>query len=45
MWYLEQEDFQAVSRADGEIETTQEHIQDWLELNVGDSGVQLLVCL
>jgi predicted DsbA family dithiol-disulfide isomerase len=30
---LEQEEFQAVLRAAGETETTQENIQDWLELD------------
>jgi hypothetical protein len=29
---VEQEDFQAVLRAAGETETTQENIQDWFEL-------------
>jgi Ca2+-binding EF-hand superfamily protein len=29
-------------RAAGEIETTQENIQDWLELDVGDPGFQFL---
>jgi hypothetical protein len=29
-------------RAAGETETTQENIQDWLELDEGDLGVQLL---
>jgi hypothetical protein len=33
---LEQEDFQTVLRAAGEAETTQENIQDWLELDEGD---------
>jgi hypothetical protein len=31
-----------VLRAAGEIETTQEYIQDWLELDEGDPGFQLL---
>jgi hypothetical protein len=31
-----------VLRAPGETETTQENIQDWLELGEGDPGVQLL---
>jgi hypothetical protein len=31
-----------VLRAAGEIETTQENIQDWLELGEGDPGFQLL---
>jgi hypothetical protein len=39
---LEQEDFQTVLRAAGETETTQEDIQDWLELDEGDPGFQLL---
>jgi hypothetical protein len=29
-------------RAVGETETTQENIQDWLELDEGDPGFQLL---
>jgi hypothetical protein len=29
-------------RATGETETKQENIQDWLELDEGDPGVQLL---
>jgi hypothetical protein len=33
---LEQEDFQAVLRAAGETETTQQNIQDWLQLDEGD---------
>jgi uncharacterized protein YehS (DUF1456 family) len=40
---LEQEDFQTVLRAAGETETTQENIQDWLELDEGDPGFQLLI--
>jgi hypothetical protein len=39
---FEQEDFQTVLRAAGETETTQENIQDWLELDEGDPGFQLL---
>jgi uncharacterized protein YehS (DUF1456 family) len=31
-----------VLRAAGETETTQEDIQDWLELDEGDPGFQLL---
>jgi hypothetical protein len=31
-----------VLRAAGETETTQENIQDWLELDGGDPGLQLL---
>jgi hypothetical protein len=31
-----------VLRAAGETETTQENIQDWLELDKGDPGFQLL---
>jgi hypothetical protein len=31
-----------VFRAAGETETTQENIQDWLELNEGDPEFQLL---
>jgi hypothetical protein len=31
-----------VLRAAGETETTQENIQDWLELDEGDHGFQLL---
>jgi hypothetical protein len=31
--------------AAGETETTQENIQDWLELDEGDPGFQLLVFL
>jgi hypothetical protein len=34
-----------VLRAAGETETTQENIQDWLELDEGDRGFQLLVLL
>jgi hypothetical protein len=37
----EQEDFQTVLRAAGETETTQEYIQDWLELDEGTPGFQL----
>jgi hypothetical protein len=36
-------DFQTVLRAAGETETTQENIQDWLELDEEDSGFHLLV--
>jgi hypothetical protein len=32
-----------VLRAAGETETTQENIQDWLQLDEGDSGFQLLM--
>jgi hypothetical protein len=31
-----------VLRAAGETETSQENIQDWLQLDEGDSGFQLL---
>jgi hypothetical protein len=31
-----------VLRAAGETETTQENIEDWLELDEGDPGFQLL---
>jgi hypothetical protein len=31
-----------VLRAVGETETTQENIQDWLQLDEGDPGLQLL---
>jgi hypothetical protein len=31
-----------VLRAAGETETTQENIQDWLEVDEGDPGFQLL---
>jgi hypothetical protein len=31
-----------VLRAAGEIETTRENIQDWIELDEGDFGFQLL---
>jgi uncharacterized protein YehS (DUF1456 family) len=31
-----------VLRAAGEIETTQEKIKDWLQLDEGDPGFQLL---
>jgi hypothetical protein len=37
-----QEDFQTVLRAVGKTETTQENIQDWLELDEGDPGFQRL---
>jgi hypothetical protein len=36
------EGFQNVLRAAGETETMKENIQDWLELNEGDPGIQLL---
>jgi hypothetical protein len=39
---LEQEDFQTVFRAAGETETTQENTRDWLQLDEGDPGFQLL---
>jgi predicted DsbA family dithiol-disulfide isomerase len=39
---LEQEDFQTVLRAAEQTETTQENIQDWLQLDEGDPGFQLL---
>jgi hypothetical protein len=32
-------------RAAGETETAQENIQDWLQLDEGDPGFQLLVFL
>jgi hypothetical protein len=32
-------------RAAGETETTQENIQDWLELDEGDPRFQLLIFL
>jgi hypothetical protein len=31
-----------VLRAAGETETTQENVQDWLQLDEGDPGFQLL---
>jgi hypothetical protein len=34
-----------VLRAGGQTATTQEYIQDWLELDEGDHGFQLLVVL
>jgi hypothetical protein len=37
----EQEDFQTL-RAAGETETTQENIQDWLQLDEADLGFQFL---
>jgi hypothetical protein len=40
---LEQEECETVLRAPGETETTQENIQDWLELDEGDPGFQLLI--
>jgi hypothetical protein len=39
---LQHKVFQTVLRAAGETETTQENIQDWLGLDKGDSGFQLL---
>jgi hypothetical protein len=39
---LEQDDFQTVLKAAGLTETVQENIQDWLELDEGDPGFQLL---
>jgi hypothetical protein len=42
---LEQEDFQTVLRAAGETETTNENIQDWIELDEGDPGLQFLILL
>jgi hypothetical protein len=42
---LEQEDFQTALRADGDIETGQQSIQDWIELDEGDSGFHLLFLL
>jgi hypothetical protein len=42
---LEQDDFHAVLRAVGETETTQENIQNWLDLDQGDPEFQLLVLL
>jgi hypothetical protein len=39
---LEQKDFQIVLRAAGETDTTPENIQDWVELDEGDPGFQLL---
>jgi hypothetical protein len=41
MLYL-QEDFQNASSAAGKTETTQENIQDWLELAERDPGFQFL---
>jgi hypothetical protein len=38
----EQEDFQTLLRAAGETETTQEIIQDWLQLDVRGPGFQFL---
>jgi hypothetical protein len=38
----EEDGFQTVLRAAGETETTQENIQDWLQLYEGDPGFQLL---
>jgi hypothetical protein len=42
MGFRNKRDFQTVLRAAGETETTQENIQDWLELDEGDPGFQLL---
>jgi hypothetical protein len=39
---LEQEDFKTVLRAAGETVTTQENIQDWLELDDREPGFHLL---
>jgi hypothetical protein len=39
---IKQEDLQTVLREAGEAETMQENIQDWLELDEGDPGFQLL---
>jgi hypothetical protein len=39
---LEQEDFETMLRAAGETETTQGNIQDWLQLDEGNAGFQLL---
>jgi hypothetical protein len=39
---IKQEGFQTVLRTAGETETTQENIQDWFQLDEGDSGFQLL---
>jgi hypothetical protein len=39
---LEQEGFQTVLTAAGETETTQENIQEWLQLDEGDPGFQFL---
>jgi hypothetical protein len=41
----EQDGFQAVMRAAGETETTQENIQDWLQLDEGDPAFQFFVFL
>jgi hypothetical protein len=38
----EQEDFETALRAAGETETTQENNKDWLELDQGNRGFQLL---
>jgi hypothetical protein len=45
MGFRNKRTFQTVLRAAGETETTQENIQDWLELDEGDSRFQLLVFL
>jgi hypothetical protein len=42
---LEQEDSQAVLRTARETETTQENIEDWLELDEEDPGFQLPLVL
>jgi hypothetical protein len=34
-------DFQIILRTDGKIDTKQENIQDWLELDEGNPGLQL----
>jgi hypothetical protein len=39
---LEQEEFQTVLRAAGGTETSQENIQDWLQLDERNPGFQLL---
>jgi hypothetical protein len=39
---LEEEDFQTVLRTAGVTETTQQNIQDWLQLDEGDPAFQLL---
>jgi hypothetical protein len=42
---IEKEDYKIVLRAAGNSETTQENIQDWLELDEGYPGFQVLVFL
>jgi hypothetical protein len=42
MGFRRKEDFQTVLRAAGETETMQENILNWLELDEGDLGFQLL---